>query len=132
MHYRGGKFEIKIRKLSITRAEKKLREGKSRVQTVVQIKNVLIEVTKVTYWIFRRWLKARPAICFNSQVGVSCCGHAVRALDLRVELRRLVAVSHAVIANDADPSVAQLAKVRSYDWYPASGRFGIPPCNEKQ
>jgi hypothetical protein len=43
---------------------------------------------------------------------VSCRRHAMRALDLRVELRRLVAVGHAVIANDADPSVAQLAQRR--------------------
>jgi hypothetical protein len=33
-------------------------------------------------------------------------GHALGALNLRVELRRLVAVGHAVIPNDADPSVA--------------------------
>jgi hypothetical protein len=23
-------------------------------------------------------------------------------------------------------------RIRSYDWCPGSGRFGIPPCNEKQ
>ena len=35
-------------------------------------------------------------------------GDAVHALYLRVELRRLPAVGHAIIANDADPAVAHL------------------------
>lgn len=63
---------------------------------------------------------------------VSCGGHAVRAFDLLIELRRLLAGVHAVIANDADPSVAQLAKLIVYDWDPPSGSFRIPPCNQKQ
>jgi hypothetical protein len=63
---------------------------------------------------------------------ISFRGHAVHALDLRIELRRLVAVGHAVIANDADPPVAQLANVRSCHWHPPYGRFGIQPRREKQ
>jgi hypothetical protein len=74
-----------------------------------------------------------PALSCRSCAGkrLSFRGYAVRGLDLRVELRRLVAVVHAIIANDSDPSVTQLANVRSCDWCPPSGCFGIPPCNEK-
>src|SRR5262249_27626032 len=43
--------------------------------------------------------------------GFSFRSNIVRAFDLRVELRRLVAVHHAVVTNDADPSVPQRAKI---------------------
>ena len=40
---------------------------------------------------------------------ISFRGNALRALDLGEELRRLAAIAHAVIANDAHPAVAQLS-----------------------
>ena len=59
-------------------------------------------------------------------------GDAVRALDLRVELRRLVAVHHAVITNDADPSVPQRAKILGCDRCPLPSGLCSSPCGEKQ
>jgi hypothetical protein len=79
----------------------------------------------------RGWRAIMPRRC-RAAKRVSFYGHAVRALDLWVELRRLMAVGHAVVANDANPSVAQLAKVSNCDWCPPPGRFGIPLSNEKQ
>jgi hypothetical protein len=56
-----------------------------------------------------RIVKCRP----GPEKWVSFRDHPMISPDLKVEPRRLIAVGHAVIANDADLSMAQLAEVRS-------------------
>src|SRR5262249_54993767 len=66
------------------------------------------------------------------EVSTLFCGDAMRALNLWVELRRLIAVHHAVVTNHADPSVPQRAKILGCGRCPLPSGLRRSPCREKQ
>jgi hypothetical protein len=57
-------------------------------------------------------------------------GH--RAIDIRIELRRLAAIEPAIIAHDANLAVAQFLDAIDLRWRPRVSGFGVLPQHQQR